>query len=72
MVKIHDATIDDVVRVSEFVSALSVVHVAPSLGDGGLARLLASMDVASTTQRILDGLRFPFTKSLALYDKAKS
>jgi GNAT superfamily N-acetyltransferase len=54
-INIRDATIDDALAISEHVSALATQYIAPSLGDGGLERLLASMDVASTRQRILDG-----------------
>ncbi|MEZ6115762.1 MAG: hypothetical protein R3C28_04210 [Pirellulaceae bacterium] len=54
MVKIHDATIDDVVNVSEFVSALSVVHIAPSLDDDGLE---CCFDNPANTRRLDAPLR---------------
>ncbi len=52
---IRMATINDAVAISEHVSVLSTKYIAPSLGDGGLEKLMSSLDVASTRQRILDG-----------------
>lgn len=49
---IRRATIDDASAISEQVSKLTTLYVAPSLSDGGLEKMLASMDVASTLQRI--------------------
>jgi len=38
--------------ISKFVSALSLQHIAPSLTETGTTKLLASMDVPSTVERI--------------------
>ena len=43
-----DATIDDAAMISEFVSALALQIIAPSLTDAGTETLLASMDFEST------------------------
>ena len=45
----------DAATIAAFVSALATEHLAYSLGDGGLAKLLSSLDTPSTQQRIADG-----------------
>ena len=52
---IRNATQTDAASIAAFVSALAAEHIAPSLGDGGLDKLLASMDANATQQRIDDG-----------------
>ena len=49
------ATETDADAIAAFVSALASQHIASSLGDGGLEKLLSSMDAKSTHQRIADG-----------------
>lgn len=53
--RIRNAVIDDVFAISELVSALATTYIAPSLCEGGLETLLATMGVAATRQRMLDG-----------------
>ncbi len=49
------ATETDAGAISAFLSALATEHIAPSLGDGGIEKMLSSMDTTSTRQRIIDG-----------------
>ena len=55
MTDIRIATLDDADEISSLVSALSRDQVGPSLGEGGLDKLLRSMNASSTRQRINDG-----------------
>ena len=52
---IRNAEITDGNAISAFVSRLAAEHIASSLGDGGLERMLESMNADATTQRIADG-----------------
>ena len=52
---IYTATISEAPEIAAFVSALSVEHIASSLGDGGIDRLLGSMNFEKTKLRITDG-----------------
>ena len=52
---VRNATIKDAHAISLFVSALSAEHIGPSLGKGGLEKLLGSMDEAATKKRMVDG-----------------
>ncbi len=53
--KTRFATRTDADAISAFVSALASEHIASSLGDGGLEKLLNSMDTDSTLKRVADG-----------------
>ena len=55
MADIRIATVDDAHAISRLVSSLTLSHVGPSLGGGGLDKLLDSMDVTSTRKRLNDG-----------------
>ena len=48
------ATVTDAAAISAFVSEIAAEHISPSLGDGGIDKLLASMNVDATEQRIAD------------------
>ena len=52
---IRNATKNDAAEISAFVSAIAAEHIASSLGDGGLNKLLGSMNVVATRLRIEDG-----------------
>lgn len=52
---LRDATTNDAPAISALVSDLVRRHIAPSLTDAGLAKLLSSMNEEATRQRIEDG-----------------
>ncbi len=51
----RDATIDDAISISQFVTGLAKEHIASSLEPAGVAKLLAGMDPDSTLARIREG-----------------
>jgi predicted GNAT family N-acyltransferase len=53
--KILPAELSDAPEISRFVSEITSTHIGPTLGAGGLEKLLASMDVESTTKRMTEG-----------------
>ena len=53
--KIQIADQTEASEISRFVSELSATHIGPTLGTGGLEKLLASMDTDSTIQRMTEG-----------------
>lgn len=55
MITIRNATIKDALNISRFVTDLSRRHIGPTLTDGAIEFLVASMDEPSTLTRILDG-----------------
>ena len=53
--EIRIATHADALAISNLVCKLSAAYIGPHLYDGGLEKLLASMDLDSTTERIESG-----------------
>jgi GNAT superfamily N-acetyltransferase len=53
--KIRPADLSDAPEISRFVSELASTHIGPTLGVGGLEKLLASMAADSTITRMADG-----------------
>ena len=51
----RNANLNDAIAIATLVSELSTEHIASSLGDGGLANMLESMNASATTKRIEDG-----------------
>ena len=51
----RNANLNDANAIAAFVSELSTQHIASSLGKGGLANMLESMNASATKQRIADG-----------------
>ena len=49
---LRNATVADSERISEIVSSLALKHIGPTLGEGGIDPLLASMDAEQTRMRI--------------------
>lgn len=52
---IRDAALSDAPEISRLVSKLASTHVGPTLGVGGVEKLLESMDVESTIKRMAEG-----------------
>lgn len=52
---IRDANKTDAPAIADLVCKLSIEHIATSLGDGGLEKLLSSMSTNATEKRIADG-----------------
>ena len=52
---IRDATSTEASAIATFVSSIASEHIASSLGEGGLKKLLDSMDAHATQQRIDEG-----------------
>lgn len=55
MTDIRIATADDAEQISSLVCAVARDYVGPTLGEGGLDKLLRSMNAASTRNRLSDG-----------------
>ena len=51
----RNSTIADADVIAAFVSAIATEHIGLTLGQGGLSKLLASMNADATRQRIADG-----------------
>ena len=57
MMKIRPADSGDAEEVSRFVSGLAATFIGPTLAEGGLEKLLGSLDLESTLIRMKDGFR---------------
>lgn len=51
----RNANLTDALAISDFVCELATEHIASSLDEGGLKKLLDGMNVSATEQRIVDG-----------------
>ena len=52
--KTRNANVTDALAIADFVCELATEHIVPSLGEGGLRKLLDSMNASATKQRIVD------------------